>query len=94
MSNIIGMTLTIMFTIGMVMLMLNMLDQYLYFNQFFMSLVEVKGTFQVPLGRINKERYNMSVQEYIEEAIRHLMLKNPEMTEAEARTYVMFTIGG
>lgn len=45
MSNIIGMTLTIMFTIGMVMLMLNMLDQYLYFNQFFMSLVEVKGTF-------------------------------------------------
>lgn len=36
----------------------------------------------------------MSVQEYIEEAIRHLMLKNPEMTETEARTYVMFTIGG
>ena len=43
MSNLIGILLTIVFTIGMIMLMLNMLDQYLYFNQFFMSLVEVKS---------------------------------------------------
>ena len=36
----------------------------------------------------------MTVTQYIEEAVRHIMAKNPDMTEAQARAYVMFTVGG